>query len=177
MNYRLIEEIPGHFSRGAKYYRLSNSGWFNLLKDTNLYSNSYLARRSLIDLYDQNIFFKTFLSPYFEKRTIEYFSAIYLTLLMYLDECLMLTENYLETINKKWLSDQLQSGKPIIITELDSQISSFLISLAMEQVKSMEIIKTSWTIEGVKILSGDKKYMSALSEAKKQFELSYKMLC
>lgn len=96
---------------------------------------------------------------------------------MYLDECLMLTENYLETINKKWLSDQLQSGKPIIITELDSQISSFLISLAMEQVKSMEIIKTSWTIEGVKILSGDKKYMSALSEAKKQFELSYKMLC
>ena len=106
-----------------------------------------------------------------------HFSGVYLTLLLYLDECLMVTENYLETINKKWLSDQLSSENSIIIPELDSVINSFLIALAMDEVKSMEMNKTSWTIENVNVLSHDKKYICALGEAKKQFDLSYKLLC
>src|SRR5437867_7259958 len=57
---KLVEELSGHFPRGAKYYKLSNRGWFNLIKNGSLYSDSYLGRRSLIDLYDNNIFFKTF---------------------------------------------------------------------------------------------------------------------
>ena len=89
----------------------------------------------------------------------------------------MVTENYLETINKKWLSNQLSSKKILIIPELDSVINSFLIALAMEEVKSMEMNKTSWTIENVNVLSHDEKYMCALGEAKKQFDLSYKSLC
>jgi hypothetical protein len=176
-NLGLVEGITGYFPRGAKYYKISSRGWFNLINKDILYASSYLGRRCLIDLYDHNIFFKTFFCPYFEKKTIEHFSEVYLTLLLYLDDCLMLTENYLETINKKWLSDQLQSGRPIIIPELDSKVNSFLIGLSMEEVKHMEMNKTSWNIENVRVLSHDRKYMSALNEAKKQFELSYKMLC
>jgi hypothetical protein len=65
----------------------------------------------------------------------------------------MLTENYLETINKKWLSDQLQSGRPIIIPELDSKVNSFLIGLSMKEVKYMEMNKTSWNIKNVSAIT------------------------
>ena len=40
----LIQELAGHFSRGAKFYKLSNRGWFNLIKHDTLYSSSYLGR-------------------------------------------------------------------------------------------------------------------------------------
>ena len=65
----MIEEVYGNYARGARFYRISTGGWLNLILDGIFRSTWY--EKVLIKFYDQNIFFKTFILPYFEIDTVK----------------------------------------------------------------------------------------------------------
>lgn len=66
----LIKETREIFAEhGAKYYKISLNGWFNLIVQGTFYPN-YMYELAIKHNYDSNMIFRTFLSPFFELQTL-----------------------------------------------------------------------------------------------------------
>jgi hypothetical protein len=164
----MIEEVPGSYPRGAKFYRISNGGWLNLIIDGTLRFTGY--EQALIKYYDQNIFFKTFIVPYFEIDTVKYFSGPGSFLVYYLIDCCEATIIYLETVHKEWLTEKLQSQEILEAVDIDLEVKSFLMRFVME------VADKYYYPPKLHVLSQDKKFVKALKDARSDFEECYERL-
>jgi hypothetical protein len=173
----LIEEVEGKYLHGAIFYRISPDGWFNLiLRGEFDYPTIY--RGAATKYYSDNIIFKTFVYPYFEKKTINLFSDS--TIAMYLYDCCKTTmlsigdwerssEIIFEVPKDKWLEHNINSKSVIDLNEsiasaLDLQIKSFLFKQIITNPK-MQLV-----------LSQDKKFMAAVEDIEKEFREGYNKL-
>jgi hypothetical protein len=97
----LIEEVKMQSEHGAKYYRLTTGGLFNLLYKHKLRSIMWLSAYKFFQNYGDNIIFKTFVYPYFERETILQINhplSIF-ELFSYLINCCEITENISTGLN------------------------------------------------------------------------------
>jgi hypothetical protein len=95
----LIENVEKESERGAKYYRLSTGGIYNLIRKQRRLFIKII--KNVLQNYEDNIIFKMLLYPYLEKNTILH---IYDTRLLskicgYLYDCCEATEIALDSIN------------------------------------------------------------------------------
>jgi hypothetical protein len=173
----LIEEVEGKYFHGAKFYRISPNGWFNLIL-RGVFNYALICKPAITKYYNDNIIFKTFIFPYFEIETLRHFSDS--TIGMYLYDCCQTTllsiealkpdgekifevsrEKRLERIiNDKYIMDIIDVNESIT-DELDLQIKSFL----------FEQIITNSRMQSV--LSKDKKFMAAIEDIEKEFRTEY----
>jgi hypothetical protein len=172
----LIEEVKGKILslHGAKFYRLSVNGWFNVIMKRLFRYSGY--EKAIIKFLDKNIFFKTFLYPYFEPKTVEYYLKKYwIPFLKHLENCCAWTLEYSEL--KKRNVKMTQEGIDItLIDSLDLVVKTFLIRLAMDSFSMHRRYQSERTLGLLSILSNDKKFLEALKNTKIGFEKSYEML-
>jgi len=176
----LIEEVEGKYFHGAKFYRISPNGWFNLIL-RGVFNYAPICKLAITKYYDDNIIFKTFIYPYFEKKTLRQFPDS--TIGLYLYNCCQTTvlsieawkpdgEKIFEVSEDKILEDIIKGKYSMgildinesIADELDLQIKSFL----------FEQIITNSRMQSV--LSKDKKFMAAIENIEKQFRREYSKL-
>lgn len=189
---QLVEEVEGKFSRGKRVYILSTNGWFNAILNDLFYSsyNTQIIEK----FYETNIFFKTFLYPYFELSTIKAIQS--LLFVNYLKECCETTIQLLYERNlDKATPDQIeQIFRNFGYDELESVIHSFLLKLLIDMTnmhnsyknktfsakivsKEGKIIDSriaKWDGGYLKILSNDKKFLVSMEKTKKKFLECYK---
>jgi hypothetical protein len=170
----LIEKVKRDTLRGAIFYRLSVNGWYNVIMNRMLNHGPY--QKAITKFFDKNIFFKTFLYPYFEPKTVEYYLKKYwIPFLKHLENCCAWTLEYSEL--KKRNVKMTQEGIDItLIDSLELVVKTFLIRLAMDSVSMHRRYQSERTFGLLSILSNDKKFLEALKNTKIGFEKSYEML-
>jgi hypothetical protein len=112
----LIENVEKESERGAKYYRLSTGGIYNLIRKQRRLFIKII--KNVLQNYEDNIIFKMLLYPYLEKNTILH---IYDTRLLskicgYLYDCCEATEIALDSINNidgRYISEEVFIWKDV----------------------------------------------------------------
>jgi hypothetical protein len=172
----MIEEVYGNYARGARFYRISTGGWLKLILDATFMYIGY--GEALIKYYDQNIFFKTFILPYFEIDTVRYHLKRSLGLDLYLIDCCEATIIFLEEVNREWLTKKLQSEEELKIWDIDLEVKAFLYKSIVEIAKKLSIDYYHPRVrkELIDTLSRDKKFMEAIKQARNDFDSSYERL-
>jgi hypothetical protein len=139
---------------------------------------------AIIKFLDKNIFFKTFLSPYFESKTIEYFLGNHIMdFIYYLIDCCesspfltkpadLVRRNPAETD----LELDINQTRSVIIDPLEIVIKSFLIKILMNAISRYTTFPSEYTLKELSVLSNDKKFLEALKNTRIDFEKSYEML-
>lgn len=173
----VIEEIFGNYARGARFYRISTGGWLQLILDYTLGSTWY--EQALVKYYDQNIFFKTFILPYFEIDTVK--TLKWLGLHLYLRDCCEATILYLEEVqDRDWLSTKIHSEEEFKIWDIDLEVKVFFYKLIVEIVEKLSIYNRYYPRarkELIDTLSRDKKFLEAIKVVRNDFDSSYERLC
>jgi hypothetical protein len=176
----MIEEVYGNYARGARFYRISTSGWLKLILKMTFHYTGY--EQALVKYYDQNIFFKTFIFPYFEQDTIRYrYLKDILHLDFYLRDCCQETILFLrnfpkEGVDKEEVIKNLQSGKKYLLNLfLDLEVKAFLNKTVMDMA-NIDYYHPSLRKEVIDVLSRDKKFLEAIKEARNDFDSCYERL-
>jgi hypothetical protein len=171
----MIEEVYGNYARGARFYRISTGGWLNLILDATFRYTGY--EQALIKFYDQNIFFKTFVLPYFEIDTVKTLKTG-LGLDLYLINCCEATILWLEEVDREWLTEELQSEEELEIWDLDLEVKAFFYKSIVEITKKLSIdyYHPGVRKELIDTLSRDIKFLEAIKVARNEFDSSYERL-
>ena len=132
--------------------------------------------KSLVKYYDQNIFFKTFILPYFEIHTVK--ALKWLGLDLYLIDCCEATILWLEEISREWLTKKLQSEEELKIWGIDLEVKVFFYKLIVEIAErlSIDYRYPRARKEFIGTLSRDKKFLKAIKAARIDFDSSYERL-
>jgi hypothetical protein len=202
----LIKETREVFAEhGAKYYKISLNGWFNLILEGAFFPD-YIYELVIRHNYDSNIIFRTFLSSFFELETLSHLDSLDVN--TYLQSCCQSTVSGIQVWKHdierpKLIPDSIIGGaacpfprrkgkeytamaivnlkdnRQINRTEFSHTNTRLLadgLDLLVNSFLFQQTMKYSGKKEMQTILSNDKKFVASIQNVKKEFHRSYEKL-
>lgn len=167
---RLIQMVDkeGGYKRGAKKYRLTSRGLFEILM---LEYNYRPAKISCLTRYKDNVIMKTIVYEHFEDETIQNLRGDALWLITdYVGKCCASVLEILERyrINPERYGPKIDEYRALVISDLiNSEIKDFVTNIVTSSNLNEDLFP-------IKILAKDEKFMSILMRMKKDLEGGFK---
>lgn len=186
-------EYHGRSIHGAKYYKVSSKGWFNLIANASLINFRSVASsvmKATKKYYSNNIIFSTLVYPYFNSKSITLILEEEM-LLDYLINCCQSTVDVILTREPdgRWISvnnfmglirsdseapaDSTPGLEERIAQAIDGHIRSFVIKLILSLSKH-PAGKYSYLSAISSQLASDDKFMNIFHKVEKEFSTNIK---
>jgi hypothetical protein len=186
---KLIHIMEGDFPRKAKNYELTTYGLFYLL----LKGDIGVLSTSVLEKYQDNIVFQDLVYPFFEKNTFLHGTlSLKIAIQGYLKRCCQETLIRLEMIRsiedpdkKDWFIEQLgleleRNARMLVFEMMTRENEVNRNHWSIELIDRTENDTEEWSeekwkfrdsVETIKVLSGDNKFVQLLKIVREQFEI------